>query len=207
MPPAGLASDPAAGEAAEGAASPAAPGAHAAGARPPPVGTLSTYSFVDEVTYRFACGGAGVVSVGAGVVWVGVVSVGVVCVGAVSVGVVVCAGAIGSALVWPYAGAAKHTLSAAARRTAHAECVIQKIPSRPRRQAVLPADIPSTWITQERGFGKRCTSVMAPGEGSVGRATGRGRREASPPPATPGGGGRRGRAPHARVAQSGTRRA
>jgi hypothetical protein len=81
-----------------------------AGADPPPVGTLSTYSFGAEV--GSVVSGGGVVSVVVGVVSVGVVSV-VVCAG------VVCAGAA-SVVVCPYAApppTAKrtHRLVAAAR--------------------------------------------------------------------------------------------
>jgi hypothetical protein len=81
-----------------------------AGADPPPVGTLSTYSFGAEV---------GSVVSGGGVVSVGVVAVGVVCVGVVCV---VCAGAVCagvvSVVVCPYAGPAQARmlrLTAAAR--------------------------------------------------------------------------------------------
>lgn len=91
-----------------------------AGVCPPPVGTLSTYSLGAEV----GSGLSGTVgSVGAGVVSVGVVSVGVVSVGVVWVG---------SVAVWPWAGTATPTLSAAATTTAHAECFIERNPFEPR---------------------------------------------------------------------------
>jgi hypothetical protein len=121
--PDGAVSDGAAGVAGAGAgaAGAGATGSFAfeAGVCPPPVGTLSTYSFGAEVGSGLV--GAGAVSVGV----VGVVVVGVVVVWAGSGAVVVSDG------VWPKAGTTMQALSAAATRTAHAECVIERDPFEP----------------------------------------------------------------------------
>jgi hypothetical protein len=75
--------------------------------------------------------------VGSGLVGAGAVSVGVVCVGVVvvCVGVVVVWAGAGAVVVsdgvWPKAGATTPALSAAATRTAHAECVIERDPFEP----------------------------------------------------------------------------